>query len=123
MKILGYDLAEAKKAAIAFVVSAAALVGLFVVFDPNLTEAAVAVVVALFNVLAVFNAPRHSFADVSKTLVALVASGVALVGFFHTFNPGETEKIIAIAAAALNTIGVFYVQNEGRGTRTSNVPG
>jgi hypothetical protein len=122
MTILGYSLDEAKKAVLAFVVSAAALVGLFVAFDPSLTEASVAVVVALFNVLAVFNAPRHSYADVSKTLVALVASGVALVGFFHTFNPGETEKIIAVAGAVLNTLGVFWVQNQGKGTRTAKAP-
>lgn len=122
MTILGYNLDELRKTVLAAVVSIAALVGLFVVFDPNITEAVIAVVVALFNVLAVFNAPRHSYADVSKTLLALVASGIALYGFFHTYQPGETEKWIAIAAALLNAGGVFFVQNKGKGARTVHAP-
>jgi hypothetical protein len=116
MTFLGHSLEEVRKAIVATVVSVAGLVGLFVVFDPSITEAAVAVVIALFNVLAVFNAPRTSYSDISKTLLALVASGVALVGFFHTFDPGQTDKILAIAAALVNVGGVFYVQNKRGGS-------
>lgn len=109
--ILGHSTDEIKKTAVALVVSLAALVALYVQFDPNLTTAIQAAVLAAINVVAVFNAPRHSYSDVSKTLVALVVSGLALAAFFHQFNPGETEQIVAAVVAALNVGGVFLVKN------------
>lgn len=111
--ILGHTLDEVRKAVVAFIVSAAALVALFVHFDPALPTATIAVALAVFNVVAVFNTPRHTFSDVSKTVAALVAATLALVAFFHQFNPGETAKIIAITGALVNVVGVFWVKNKG----------
>lgn len=108
--MLGYSADQIRKTIVAFVVAAAALVALFVQFDPNLPEAIVAVLIALFNVLAVFNAPSTP-TDIGKTVRALIASGVALVAFFHSFNPDETEQILAAAGAAVNILGVFAVRN------------
>jgi hypothetical protein len=110
LTILGYELDQIRKTVVAFVVAVLALVGLFVAFDPNLEQAAIAVVIAAFNVVAVFNASA-SPQDIGKTVKALVASGLALVGLFHTFNPDETEKIIAAVGAAVNVLGVFFVSN------------
>ncbi len=113
--VLGYTLDEIKKTIIAAVVAIAALVAVFVAFDPSLPEAIVAVVIAAFNVLAVFQSSA-SAQDIGKTVSALVASGLALIGYFHAFSPDETEQILAAVAAAANVLGVFLVRN---GTATA----
>jgi hypothetical protein len=110
--ILGHTIPEIKKTAVAFIVSVAAVVAFFVQFDPNLTEAVAAVVIAALNVAGVFQARHHTYSDISKSIVALAASGLALYGFFHSFNPGDTEEILAIVGAVLNVGGVFFATNE-----------
>lgn len=110
--ILGHSIPEIKKTAVAFIIAVAAVVAFFVQFDPNLPEAVAAVVIAALNVAGVFQAQRLSYDDISKTIVALVTSGVALYGFFHQFNPGDTEEILAIVGAVLNVGGVFWATNE-----------
>ncbi len=110
--ILGHTIPEIKKTVVAFIVAVAAVVAFFVQFDPNLTEAVAAVAIAGLNVLGVFQASRHSYDDIAKTVVAFAASGLALYGFFHQFNPGDTEEILAIVGAVLNVGGVFFATNQ-----------
>lgn len=110
--ILGHTIPEIKKTVVAFIVSVAALVAFFVQFDPNLTEAVVAVAIAGLNVATVFQAKHETYDDVAKSIAAFAASAVALYGFFHQFNPGETEEILAIVGAVLNVGGVFWATNE-----------
>lgn len=111
MTFLGYEVAQLRKTVVALVVAAFALLGLFVAFDPNLQEATIAFVLAAFNVLAVFQATAGP-QDIGKAVKALVASGLALVGFFHAFSPEETEKILAAVGALVNVLGVFWVGND-----------
>jgi hypothetical protein len=112
--ILGHTIPEIKKTVVAFVIAVAAVIAFFVQFDPNLPEAVAAVLIAALNVVGVFQASRHSYDDISKSIVALVTSGVALYGFFHSFNPGDTEEILAIVGAVLNVGGVFVATNENQ---------
>ena len=110
MTILGHSLPEVKKAAVEFIFAAAALVAFFVVFDPALPAAIVAVVIASIGVLEVYNRP-HSYDDISKAIASVIAAGVALYGFFHVYDPGEADKIIAIGAAVLKVGAVFITTN------------
>jgi hypothetical protein len=113
MTVLGYTLPELRKVVVEAVFAVASVLAFFIVFDPGLTEATVAVVIAAFGVLTVYQA-HGSYQDIGKAIMALVTAGVALYGFFHTFHTGETERIIAIAAAIVNVGGVFLIRNEPR---------
>jgi hypothetical protein len=112
MIILGHTLPELRKTVVQLVFSVAAVLVFFIHFNPGITTAVVAVVVATFGVATVYNA-KHNYDDISKSIMALVTAGVALYGFFHTFHTGDTERIIAIAGAILNVGAVFFIKNAG----------
>lgn len=113
MLILGHTIPELRKTVVQVIFAAAALLAFFIHFNPGITAATAAVAIALFGVVAVFNARHIVYSDVTKALMALVTAGIALVAFFHHFNTGETDRIIAIAGAALNVGAVIFVRNAG----------
>lgn len=102
---------EYRKAVVAFLIAAFALLAFFVTFDPGIQLAAIALTGAVFNVVGVFLAKNHTLDDVSKALTALQASTIALVGFWVTVDPSTTESVAAIIAAVVNVYGVWRVTN------------
>ena len=110
--MFGNTLAETQKAVLALLVSGLTLLGFFVVFDPGFNEAAVAVTVGAFNVLGVFLAKNHTPDDVQKSVSALAASTLGLVGFFVTVDANTTETVLGIVAALVNVYAVYRVRNE-----------
>lgn len=115
--MFGYPLADVKKTVIEAIFAIAAVVAFFIQYDPGLPNAIAVLALAAFGVAAVFNARQRSWDDISKSIMALVTAGVALYGFFNTYEVGETEKIIAIAGALLNVGGVFWATNVGARSR------
>lgn len=108
--ILGHPIDELRKSVVELVLAGGALLAFFIAFDPALPQAVAAVAIAAIGVLAVYNAP-HSYDDISKALMSLVAAAVALYGFFNHYDAGEAERIVAIAAALVKVGAVFYVPN------------
>ena len=101
-----------KKATIAAVIAVIALLGFFIAFDPGTEAAAIAVVIALFNVVGVAMAKNHTFDDLSKSVIALQASALGLVSLFIVVNPDTIEAIGAIVLAGLNVYGVWKTTND-----------
>jgi hypothetical protein len=111
MALSNYSLSEVQKAVVALVIAGIAIAGYFVAFDPGFQDAAVIVTVGVFNVIGVFASKNHTPDDVGKAVLALAASTIALVGFFVTVNPSDTQTILGIIGAVLNPILVFFVPN------------
>lgn len=101
-----------KKAIVAFVIAAIALAGFFITFDPGFQTAAIAVIIAGFNVASVLLAKNHSVDDVAKAVQALQASSLAMVALFITVDPSTVETIGAAVLALLNVYGVWYATNK-----------
>lgn len=116
-----YNLGEMKKTVVAFVVAVIALAAFFIHFDPGFNDAAIAVIAAGFNVAGVFLAKNHTVDDVQKTLQAFTASAIALVAFYVTIDPTDSETIFALVAAAVNVFGVYKLPNSGRGAIPSGL--
>ena len=102
---------EYRKASIAAVIAVLAVLSFFVTFDPGIQTAAIALTVAVFNVVGVFLAKNHTLDDVSKALTALQASTLALVGFWVTVDPSAAESVAAVIAAVVNVYGVWRATN------------
>jgi hypothetical protein len=98
---------EYRKAVVAGVVALFAFLIFFVTFEPGTQEAAIAVVIAVFNVGSVFLNKNHTLDDVSKAVGALQASSLGLVTLFVTLDPTTVESIGAIVLAILNVYGVW----------------
>ena len=117
-----YKLAEVRKFALAAVVSIITLVGYFIVFEPGFEAAAVAVVAALFNMIAVFADKNATVDDYSKGVDALLGSVLGLTALFTTVDPNTAETIFAIAAAIVNVVGVVYLRNRTPGAPPDVAP-
>jgi hypothetical protein len=109
--ILGYTLAQARKAVISAIVLVAAAVGLFVAVDPNFTQAVIALAGAGFGVAGVFAAKNHTVDDLSKAVAQLQASALSAVGFYVTVPMSTVGKISTLVAALLSAYAVYRVPN------------
>lgn len=100
-----------RKAVVAFIISVIGLAAFFVQFDPGFQAAAIAVTVAVFNVVAVFMTTNHTAQDLEKSVKALTASVFGLLAFFVTVDPDTAETVTAIAIALANVYGVYKATN------------
>lgn len=116
--ILGYSLAEAKKAVIALIVFGASVVAMFIAYDPGINEAAITLAGAIFGVIGVFAAPQFSMEDLSKAVVALQGALIALGNFFLVIHPSTVVQISSVVGSALALYAIYRANNE----KPHNVP-
>lgn len=115
-----YSLAEKRKTVIAFVASALAVAGYFIVFPGQDFDQSVLVCLgALFNVIGVFATENASAEDYSKAVQAAAGSVLTLIGYFTTVNPDTVQTVIGLALAALNVFLVAKVGNAPIARRTA----
>lgn len=114
MNTSAYKLEEIQKTVVALLVAALSLLAYFIAFEPGLDEAIILTVEAAFGVAAVFLSTNYTVADVDKAVKALLTSGITLASFFTTVAPDSGELIIAVAAALVQVLGVYFVPNQGR---------
>lgn len=105
-------LAQARKAVVSLVVAGAAAAALFIVFDPNLTQALVTLVGAAFGVIGVFATKNATQDDWSKAAAELQAAALSVVGFFVSVPTDTPEKITAVVVALIASYFVFRIPNE-----------
>ena len=110
--ILGYTIDEAKKTAVQIVSALLLLVGFFLVFDPAFGPAVVAVVTALFGVIAVFYSSNATEEDATKAVQSFTASVIGVVTVFTTVDPSRTEQWLSLAVLAVPPIWVYYTKNK-----------
>jgi hypothetical protein len=111
MTIFGYSPAQARKTLTAAIFAVAAVVGLFVTVDPNLTQALVVLGGAALSVVVVFGTKNHSWDDVGKAVNQLEVAGFTAAGYFVTVPATTTEKIVAATGAVLSAASVLFVPN------------
>jgi hypothetical protein len=109
--ILGYTYEEAAKTVAQLISAVLLLVGFFIVFDPGLEAALIAVSTAVFGVVAVFSTKNATADDWSKAVQSLAASVIGVVGVFTTVAPSDTEKWLTIIALAIPPIWVWVTKN------------
>lgn len=112
MNPLNYSLAEMQKAVVQLITFLVLLATFFIVFDPALGPALIAVAVAVFGVIAVFSSPNVSESDATKAVQSLAASIIGVVGLFGTVPTTTGEKIASLVALAIPPILVFIRANQ-----------
>jgi uncharacterized membrane protein len=120
--IFGRSIAEAKKT----VVSALFLIGAVLAlilsdYDPNFTQACVALAGAIFAVVGVFMAKNHTEQDLSKAVSQLQGAALMVVGYFATVQPGTVQKITVLTGAAVSVIAVWWARNDMPYTKASEL--
>jgi uncharacterized membrane protein len=122
--IFGKSFAEAKKTVVSIVfLIGAALALVFSEYDPNFTEACVALAGAVFAVGGVFLAKNHTEKDLSKGVSQLQGAALTVVGYFATVQPGTVQKITVLSGAAVSAIAVWWVRNETDYTSVTELRG
>lgn len=109
---LSEKLDEYRKATVAGLVALFAILGFIITFDPGLQTAAIAVTLGVFNVAGVAMSKNHTADDLSKAVMALVASAIGLVSLFVVVDVNTVETIGAIALAIVNVYGVYTATNK-----------
>ncbi len=108
------SLSYAKKAAVSAVFLGGAIAAVVIAdYDPNFTQAVVALVGALFAVIGVYASKNHTEDDLSKAVAQLQGAAVFVVGYFVTVPASTVEKVTVLSGAVLSAIAVFQVRNEG----------
>lgn len=105
-------LAQARKAVVSLIAAGSAAAALFIVFDPNLTQALTTLAGAVFGVIGVFSTKNSTPDDWSKAAQQLQGAALSVVGFFVAVPTDTPEKITALVAALIATYAVFRVPNE-----------
>ena len=106
-----YSLEEVQKAVVQLITFLVLLATFFIVFDPALGPALIAVAVAVFGVITVFASPNVSESDATKAVQSLAASVIGVVGLFGTVPTSTGEKIASLIALAVPPILVFVRAN------------
>jgi hypothetical protein len=109
--MFGYTLAEAKKAVVSAVMFGAALVTIFVVYDPNITQALIVLVTSIFGVVAVFTKKNFTYDDASKAISQLQGAVFTALGFLTTIPAGTEAKVTVAVLALLSFFPVFFARN------------
>lgn len=112
---LNYSLSEVQKAVVQLITFLVLLATFFIVFDPALGPALIAVAVAVFGVIAVFASANATVADATKAVQSLAASVIAVVALFDTVPTSTGEKIASLIALAVPPILVFIRRNQPPG--------
>lgn len=113
MTILGYTPSQIRKTLTAGIFAAAAVAGLFLQVDPNLTQAFVVLGGAVLTVVVTFATKNHTWDDVGKAVNAAEVAALTVLGYFVTVPSTTAEKIAAVTGAILLFVSVLKVPNEG----------
>jgi drug/metabolite transporter superfamily protein YnfA len=120
--IFGRSIPEARKAVVAMLSLAGAILALVLSnYDPSFTEACIALAGAVFAVAGVFMAKNHTEQDLSKAVSQLQGAALTVVGYFVTVQPSTAQKITIIGGAIVSVIGVWWVKNDIPYTKASEL--
>jgi uncharacterized membrane protein len=115
--IFGYSLAEAKKTVVSAIFLIGAVLALILSdYDPDFTQACVALAGSVFAVGGVFLAKNHTEKDLSKAVSQLQGAALTVVGYFATVQPGTVQKITILSGAVVSVIAVYWVRNDTENT-------
>lgn len=107
MNPLNYSLSQVLKLVTSVIFVGGAVAALiFNKFDPNFTQAVVALAGAVVAAIGVFAAKNATEDDYSKAVAQLQGAAVFVVGFFTTVPTSTVEKVTILVGALLS---VFFV--------------
>ena len=109
--VFGYTLQEAKKAVVAFVLSAVVLVGFFIAVPMEFQTMLPIIIGQLFGVAAVFLTKNHTADDLSKAVQQLAGSVFSLVAVFTQVSPDTVESVALVIAQLTIVYAVYQARN------------
>lgn len=110
MTLFGYTMGECKAAIIAAIYLAFAVVMLFIIPPAGFENAVLAVVPALFAVIAVFGATEHSPGDLQKALEALKAALLSAVSFYVAVPANINNVMVMLVTGVVMAVGVAWAR-------------
>lgn len=120
--IFGKSIPEARKTVVAIISLIGAVVAIFFTgYDPNFTQACVALAGALFAVAGVFMAKNHTEKDLSKAVSQLQGAALTVVGYFVTVQPDTAHQIAILSGAVVSVFAVFWISNDTPYTKVSEL--
>ncbi len=120
--IFGYSPAEAKKTVVSAIFLVGAVLALILSdYNPDFTQACVALAGSVFAVAGVFLAKNHTEKDLSKAVSQLQGAALTVVGYFATVQPGTVQKITILSGAVVSVIAVYWFRNDTENTSVSEL--
>jgi hypothetical protein len=119
--IFGYSVAEAKKFVITAITMVAAIVAMFVAYDPAINEAAIGLAGAIIALVGVFMAPQFSPEDFTKGVNAVIGASLALGNFWANINPSTEMKIYSGVGTLVAVAAVIIANNKKKHNAVSNI--
>lgn len=110
--IFGYTIAEAKKFVITVITFVAAIVGMFLAYNPGVTESAITLAGGVIALVGVFLEPQFSVEDFSKGVRAIEGAAIGLANYWFTINPSLEMKIYSGVGSGIVLFIIIWANNE-----------